>query len=89
MDQTVKPLNARIFAREDSDHYVEPPWVSARRFHVEKFKGSIVDPACGWGTIVVEALKAGCNAAGCDLVNRGWDSSRTPSDFLQQFTSCA
>jgi hypothetical protein len=86
MDQTVKPLIARIFAREKSDHYVEPAWCSARLFQVEKFEGSIVDPACGWGTIIVEARKAGYNAAGFDLVNRGWDSSKTPFDFLHSTT---
>jgi hypothetical protein len=84
MDQVTKPLNARIFAREKSDHYVEPAWCSARLFQVEKFEGSIVDPACGWGTIVLEAKKAGYNAAGFDLVDRGWDY--IPRDFLQSTT---
>jgi hypothetical protein len=83
MDQVAKSLRAHIFARERSDHYVEPAWCSARLFQVERFTGSIVDPACGWGTIVIQAIAAGYNAAGSDLVNRGWDSSRTPSDFLK------
>jgi len=86
MDQVTKPLNARIFAREQSDHYVEPTWTSARLFQVEKFEGSIVDPACGWGTIVIEARRAGYNAAGSDIVDRGFDSTRTPSDFLASTT---
>jgi hypothetical protein len=86
MDQVAKPLNARIFARERSDHYVEPAWCSARLFQVERFEGSIVDPACGWGTIVIEAMKAGYSAAGFDLVNRGWDCGGTSSDFLQSTT---
>jgi hypothetical protein len=80
VDQTVKPFNARIFARESADHYVEPAWTSARLFETERFEGSIVDPACGWGTIVIEAKKAGYNAAGFDLVDRGWDA--IPRDFL-------
>src|SRR6516162_2528612 len=47
-------------------------------------RATIVDPTCGWGTIVVNAILAGYNAAGCDLVYRGWDnSSLTPSDFLK------
>jgi hypothetical protein len=83
MDQVTKPLNARIFAREQSDHYVEPAWCSARLFQVEQFEGSIVDPACGWGTIVIEARRTGYNAAGSDIVDRGHDSTRTPSDFLK------
>jgi hypothetical protein len=86
MDQIVKSLNARIFSREKSDHYVEPAWCSARLFDVEKFERSIIDPACGWGTIVIEAKKAGYNAAGFDLVDRGWDSSKTPFDFLKSTT---
>jgi hypothetical protein len=83
MDQTTREVDVHAFAREKSDHYVEPAWVSARLFQVEPFTGSIVDPACGWGTIVLEATKAGYCAAGCDLVDRGWDSTRTPCDFLQ------
>jgi hypothetical protein len=79
-----KPLKAHIFNRAERDHYVEPAWCSARLFAVEQFTGSIVDPACGWGTIVVEALKAGYNAAGFDLVDRGWDA--IPRDFLQSAT---
>jgi hypothetical protein len=83
MDQVARSLNAHIFAREKSDHYVEPAWLSRRLFEVEPFEGSIVDPACGWGTIVIQARAAGYCAAGSDLVDRGWDSTATPSDFLQ------
>jgi hypothetical protein len=73
---------SHIYAREENEHYVEPAWVSRRLLAFEPFEGSIVDPACGWGTIVIEALKAGYNAAGYDLVNRGFDSTRTPTDFF-------
>ena len=73
---------SHIFAKEANNHYVEPEWVSRRLFEVERFEGSIVDPACGWGTVVISALKAGYAAAGSDLVDRGWDSTKTPSDFL-------
>jgi hypothetical protein len=82
MDEVAKSIKAHIFARERSDHYVDPPWISRRLFEVEQFDGSIVDPACGWGTIVIEARRAGYNAAGSDIVDRGYDSTRTPSDFL-------
>ena len=45
-------------------------------------KGRVYDPCCGTGRIVVSALKAGLKGYGSDLVDRGWDSTRTPYDFL-------
>ena len=79
-----RPRRSHIFPKEPHGHYVESSWCSKRLFEAEPFEGSIVDPACGWGTIVVNAILAGYNAAGCDLVYRGWDnSSLTPSDFLK------
>ena len=77
-----RPINAHVFEREVNEHYVEPAWCSARLFQEEQFKGKIWDPCCGFGTIVKEALKAGHVAYGSDLVDRGWDSTRTPLDFL-------
>ena len=77
-----RPRRAHIFPRHSLDHYVEESWCSRRLFEVEPFEGAIVDPACGWGTIVTNALIAGHVAAGFDLVDRGWDSTRTPQDFL-------
>jgi hypothetical protein len=35
---------------------------------------------------VIEARRAGYNAAGSDIVDRGHDSTRTPSDFLTSTT---
>jgi hypothetical protein len=77
-----RPLNAHIWPREKDDWYVEPHWCSARLFEEEPFEGGVYDPACGLGRIVVSALKAGLQGYGSDLVNRGWDSTRTPHDFL-------
>lgn len=74
---------SHIFHREEHEHYVEESWCSSRLFDVEPFHGHIVDPACGWGTIVINALKHGYCAAGSDLVHRGWDSTHTPTDFLK------
>jgi hypothetical protein len=81
-DVATRPLNAKIWEREANEHYVEPGWCSARLFQEEQFDGGIYDPCCGFGTIVIEALKAGKAAYGSDLVQRGWDSTRTPHDFL-------
>lgn len=75
-------IDAHAWKREENEHYVEPAWCSARLFEEEAFTGSVWDPCCGFGTIVIEALKAGKHAYGSDLVARGWDSTRTPLDFL-------
>ena len=80
------PLRKResnLWAREADDWYVEPEWVSLRLFQEEKFVGSVYDPACGRGSIVISAIKSGLNAFGSDIVDRGWDSTATPQDFLE------
>jgi hypothetical protein len=77
-----RPLNAHVWQREANEHYVEPFWCSERLFAEERFEGGIYDPCCGFGRIVISALKAGHKAYGSDLVDRGWDSTRTPHDFL-------
>jgi hypothetical protein len=80
------PLRKResnLWEREANDWYVEPEWCSLRLFEEEKFEGQIHDPACGRGTIVISALKSGMVAAGSDLVDRGWDSTLTPHNFLE------
>jgi len=81
-DGAIKKLEAHVWEREVNEHYVEPAWCSKRLFEDEGFEGSVYDPCCGFGTIVIEALKHGIPAYGSDLVDRGWDSTRTPHDFL-------
>lgn len=79
------PLRKRessLWAREVDDWYVEPEWCSLRLFEEEKFEGAICDPCCGRGSIVISALKSGLVAVGSDLVDRGWDSTATPANFL-------
>jgi hypothetical protein len=78
-----RPRASHIFPKEQHSHYVEPAWCSRRLFDVERFDGHIYDPACGFGTIVISALERGLHAAGSDIINRGWDSTLTPSDFLK------
>jgi hypothetical protein len=68
-----------IFEREEADHYVEPPWVSERLFEVERFPGTVVDPACGWSRILESAKAAGYVIFGSDLVDRGHGCT---ADFL-------
>lgn len=74
--------NARAYERSDDDWYCEPKWCSERLFEEEEFEGGVYDPCCGTGRIIVAALKAGLKGYGSDLVDRGWDSTRTPHDFL-------
>lgn len=64
--------NSHIWEREQHEHYVEPEWVSARLFEVERFEGDIWDPACGFGRIPKAAIQAGYTAAGTDIVDRGY-----------------
>ena len=61
---------AGIWARDPYDWYVEPEWASAALFSREPFEGAVLDPACGLGRIVIEARRAGHEAAGCDIVDR-------------------
>jgi methylase of polypeptide subunit release factors len=77
-----RALRAHIWEREVNEHYVEPAWCSSRLFEDEGFDGAVFDPCCGFGTIVIEALKHGLSAAGSDLVDRGWEGMRAPRDFL-------
>ena len=65
--------DTHIFEKEQHGHYVEPAWCSQRLLEAEYFgpRGSLIlDPACGWGTILRSALDAGFKAAGIDVVDR-------------------
>jgi hypothetical protein len=80
-----KPRDSHIFAKAKSGFYVEPSWCSERLFDVEKFTGTIWDPACGWGTITTAAVKHGYDVTGSDIVDRrrhGLNSNFSRRDFL-------
>lgn len=78
----LRKRDSQLWARHPQDWYVEPEWCSLRLFEKEKFTGQVWDPACGRGTIVIAALKSGLVAVGSDIEHRGWDSTRTPYNFL-------
>jgi len=78
--------NSHIWQREENEHYVEPEWCSARLFEVERFEGTIQDPACGFGRVVSSAHAAGLPAFGTDLVDRGFQGLRSQADFFGQTT---
>lgn len=62
-----KERASHIWKRDEFDWYVEPEICSEALFIVEKFDGSIWDPACGMGRIVSSAISAGYEAVGTDL----------------------
>ena len=65
-----QPLRARKWRRDPHDYYVEQHWCSSRLFETEVFDGSIYDPACGSGRIVLSACRAGYRAYGTDKIRR-------------------
>lgn len=84
MDAELKrPEASHIWQRETHEHYVEPEWCSRRLFDVEKFEGSVWDPACGFGRIPAAATAAGYIAGASDIVDRGYAlAARPPIDFF-------
>jgi hypothetical protein len=73
IDSIRKSKHAHIFAKEPNGHYVEPAWCSTRLFAVERFGpdgATILDPACGFGTILRTAQDAGYQPIGADIVDR-------------------
>jgi hypothetical protein len=91
-----RPRRSHIFPKEANGHYVEPAWCSRRLLEIEHFgdPGSlIVDPACGWGTILYQAREHGFRAIGSDVVDRlGKNGKRfgfSCSDFLNGYRAPA
>lgn len=52
--------SSHVWEREANDWYVEPPWTAERLFATPVFSTvmTILDPACGMGTIVEAACAA-------------------------------
>ncbi|SEQ70927.1 hypothetical protein SAMN05216548_10719 [Faunimonas pinastri] len=85
MNAITRLKDAKVWARDPDDWYVEPEWCSRRLFEVEPFTGTIHDPACGFGRIVEAARDAGHQAFGSDLHHR-WPPSHggyMPADYRQ------
>lgn len=55
---------------EPNQWYPEPEWCSRRLFEVHPFKGEVLDPFAGRGSIPRAARAAGLRAYGCDLIHR-------------------
>lgn len=89
----VKGKDAHLWARHPEDYYTEPEWCSERLFATEHFEGTIVDPSCGSGRIVLaarahreKAAKVGdhriTKALGYDIVKRSKVCNEDLEDFL-------
>lgn len=68
-----RPRHSHIYAKQKHGHYPEPAWCSQRLFDVEDFgpPGTLIlDPACGWGTILQAAQAARFRVMGFDIVDR-------------------
>lgn len=85
--------DAGLWQRHAEDWYVEPEWCSERLFATEHFEGTIVDPSCGLGRIVVAARQHRIHAAqvgdnrvqkalGYDIVKRSKICNEETEDFL-------
>jgi hypothetical protein len=69
----IRELKSHLWQRDSFDHYVEEQWCSSRLFEQEKIAAPgdiILDPACGWGRILVAAKAAGYRTIGSDVINR-------------------
>ena len=72
--------HSHIWERDPLDWYVEPSWCSERLFQEEPFAGTVVDPCCGMGRIIISAKRAGYPTIGCDINPRGPHAHE--SDFM-------
>lgn len=70
------------YKRAKLDWYVEPRAATEALFRVEKFVGTIWDPACGIGNIVEVCREHGHATLGSDIVDRGFDGFAFEQDFL-------
>lgn len=59
-----------VWERDPHDWYVEPPRVTSQLLTVERFAGTVWDPACGGGNIVTVLRNARIDAYGTDIVDR-------------------
>ncbi|MDQ8699269.1 hypothetical protein [Hyphomicrobium sp. LHD-15] len=66
------------------DFYPTPPEGTRALLSVERFKGSIWEPACGDGAISKVLAAHGCTVVSTDLIDRGFGTGGV--NFLEQTT---
>jgi hypothetical protein len=69
---SVSTLKKQPYKRAKHDYYREPRWLIDKLLTREIFTGPVLDPACGGGTIISACRDHGLDAAGSDLVDRGF-----------------
>lgn len=72
MNVAVSILKGAAYKRVKHDFYAEPRWLVDSLLDVERFAGTVLDPACGSGTIVSCCRERGIAAVGSDIVDRGF-----------------
>jgi len=82
-DGALRKRDSQLWTREPHDWYQEPSWCSERLFQEEPFRGGILDPAAGAGTILRSAIAAGYHVEGSDLVIRNPALVHTERDWLE------
>lgn len=71
-----------FYRRVPYDFYPTPPEGTRALLSVERFAGSIWEPACGNGAISKVLLAAGYNVVSTDLIHRGFGTGGI--NFLTQ-----
>lgn len=69
--------------REKDDFYPTPEYGTQALLNIEKFEGTIWEPACGEGHISKVLIKNGYEVISTDLVDRGYGEARV--DFLMEY----
>ena len=83
MNVSVSTLKGAPYRRAKHDFYVEPHWLVNALLDVEMFTGTVLDPACGSGTIVSCCRERGIKATGADIVDRGFKHVQV-QDFFER-----
>ena len=73
-------FNRRISPKDSLDFYPTPPWAVQVLLYYEKFKGNILEPACGIGNISEILKKNRYNVFSNDIIDRGYGDLH--QDFL-------
>jgi hypothetical protein len=81
LDKSAQSGRAPLAEHRD-DFYATPPEAMRALLEVEKFSGTIWEPACGDGAIVKVLRDAGHRVYATDLVERGCQDSESRVDFL-------
>lgn len=82
IESVKRPEGSHIWEQSENEWYVEPAWIGRRLIEVERFEGTICDPCCGLGNMLVGANDADFLVKGYDLVDRGSGFLFGLRDFL-------